>query len=92
MARGLLRDEDTVTELRICTGADGGFTLYQDAGDGYGYEQGEYALTRIHWEDQARRLTIEDRQGAYPGMKKKMTLSVLSQDIVYDGNKLVIEF
>lgn len=34
---------DRELEIRIYTGADARFTLYDDAGDGYGHEQGEYA-------------------------------------------------
>ncbi len=45
-------------EIRIYGGADARFELYEDAGDGYGYQRGEYALTPIRWDDRARRLTI----------------------------------
>lgn len=55
-------------ELRVYPGADAGFSLYDDAGDGYGYEQGEYTLTPMHWDDATRQLTISERQGAFPGM------------------------
>lgn len=91
MACGLLKDEDTVTQLRIYPGADGSFTLYQDAGDGYGYEKGEYAITRLVWRDRERRLIMEERQGAYPGMNA-MTLSVRNKTIVYDGTRQEIQF
>lgn len=37
--------------LHIYPGADGSFTLYEDAGDGYGYENGEYCLTEITYND-----------------------------------------
>ena len=30
---------------------DSSFTLYEDAGDGYGYENGEYCLTEITYND-----------------------------------------
>jgi hypothetical protein len=33
--------------------------LYNDTGDGYGYEKGEYRLTRVKWDDTARNLTYE---------------------------------
>ena len=55
-------------EVRIYPGADGDFVLYEDAGDGYGYEQGEFAQIRFHWNDEARTLTIDAREGNYPGM------------------------
>ena len=42
-------------------GAEAGFTLYEDAGDGQGYLQGEYAKTRLIWK--AGRLTAELAEG-----------------------------
>ena len=30
---------------------DAEFFLYEDAGDGYGYESGEYTVTRIGWNE-----------------------------------------
>lgn len=41
--------------LWIYTGADGKFELYEDSGDGYGYEQGEYCVTYVSYSDQARK-------------------------------------
>ena len=38
-------------EIHIYPGADANFDLYEDSGDGYGYEQGEYTLTHVHWDD-----------------------------------------
>ena len=43
--------------LKIYPGADASFTLYQDALDGYGYEQGEYTLTEITWDEAEKRLS-----------------------------------
>lgn len=34
---------DAELEIRVYTGADARFVLYDDAGEGYGYEQGQYA-------------------------------------------------
>ncbi len=46
--------------LWVFPGADGELRYYSDAGDGYGYEQGEYTLKTYRWDDAARRLTDED--------------------------------
>ena len=43
--------KDAPYEVVIYGGADGEFTIYDDAGDGYGYEAGEYAMTRISRRD-----------------------------------------
>ena len=50
----------------VFAGADGSFTLYEDAGDGYGYETGDYRLTGLNWRDAERRLSI-DRPSSGPG-------------------------
>lgn len=54
-------------ELRIYGGADGEFDLYEDEGDGYGYETGAHAWTRLRWDDARRTLTVQ-RRGGYPGI------------------------
>ncbi len=43
-------------ELRVYPGADGAFRLYDDAGDGYGYEKGEFGITSLTWNDKEKRL------------------------------------
>ena len=37
--------------LQAYAGTDGNFTLYEDAEDGYGYENGEYCVTKIRFCD-----------------------------------------
>lgn len=63
-------------EILVCPGENGAFTLYEDAGDGYGYEQGECAWTELAWDDAAGVLTIGARQGGYPGMCVQRVLRV----------------
>ena len=57
-APGLCTDEMEGTDicLRVYPGADGRFTLYEDAGDGYGYEKGEYCLTYLTYDDAHRKV------------------------------------
>lgn len=55
-------------ELRIYRGADGDFDLYEDAGDGYGYEQGQHSLIPLRWDDRSSTLIIGERQGSFTGM------------------------
>ncbi len=55
-------------ELRVYAGADGDFTLYEDAGDTYNYEKGEYATIAFHWDDASHSLSIGERKGKFPGM------------------------
>ena len=42
--------------VRVYAGADGAFMLYDDAGDGYDYEQGKYILRELRWTDRDRHL------------------------------------
>ncbi|MGA8428316.1 MAG: TIM-barrel domain-containing protein [Candidatus Sulfotelmatobacter sp.] len=64
-------------ELRIYTGADGEFVLYQDAGDGYDYELGVHSVIPMHWSESNRTLTIGQREGKYPGMPASMEMKVV---------------
>jgi alpha-D-xyloside xylohydrolase len=46
-----------IDRLRIYSGADGDFTLYDDDGKTYAYEKGDSKITRLHWDDAAQKLT-----------------------------------
>ena len=58
-------------EIEIYPGADGQFTLYEDEGDGYGYEQGAYSTIDLTWNDALGCLGISARKGSFPGMLKE---------------------
>ncbi len=60
-------------ELWFYPGADGKFTLYEDAGDGYGYERGQYATTELRLDNRRGTLTISDRKGSFPKMPNPLT-------------------
>jgi alpha-D-xyloside xylohydrolase len=64
-------------ELRVYTGADGSFTLYEDENDNYDYEKGAYATIPIHWDEGQRTLTIGERKGTFPGMVETRTFRVV---------------
>jgi alpha-D-xyloside xylohydrolase len=55
-------------EIRIYPGADGEFTLYEDENDNYNYEKGAYSTITFKWNDAQKKLTIEERKGAFTGM------------------------
>ncbi|MGN6626183.1 MAG: DUF5110 domain-containing protein, partial [Tepidisphaeraceae bacterium] len=52
-------------------------TLYDDAGDGFGYEKGQYATIPLSWNDKNGTLTIGARAGNYPGMPAKRTFHIV---------------
>jgi len=84
--------------LQIYPGQDGEFTLYQDEGDNYNYEKGSFSTIRLRWEENRRRLIIEERQGTFPGMKKNLEFCVSligdgnEYQIAYNGNQTIIDF
>ncbi len=73
---------DAPLELRIYTGQDGSFRLYEDEGDNYGYEQGAFSTIRLGWEDATRTLTLEARQGSFPGMiaRREFRVALIERD------------
>lgn len=67
-------------ELRIYPGADATFTLYEDENDNYNYEKGICSVIRFHWDEARRMLTIDDREGRFPGMLERRTFRVVLVD------------
>ena len=83
-------------EIRIYPGADAEFSLYEDEGDGYNYEQGYYSNIIFTWTDRTRTLHISARQGGYKGMilERKFTLVLpdgTSRTIDYNGNQVTVK-
>ncbi|MGM9674345.1 MAG: DUF5110 domain-containing protein [Bacteroidaceae bacterium] len=44
--------------ITVYPGSDASFTLYEDDGDTYAYEQGHCHRTLIEWNDRKQKLTI----------------------------------
>lgn len=59
---------DAPYEIRIYVGGDAQFVLYEDAGDGYGYEREERSFIRMRWNQSNAELVIGRREGTFPGM------------------------
>ena len=72
LPRSILRPLATA----LLSGADGGFTLYEDDGETYRYERGERATTALRSDDARRTLHIAARQGRYRGMVTRRELLV----------------
>jgi alpha-D-xyloside xylohydrolase len=58
---------DPVT-LYIFPGKDATFTLYEDEGVNYNYEQGQFSSIGITYDEATRSVTIGERKGSYSGM------------------------
>lgn len=96
---------DTIT-LQVYAGQDGAFTLYEDEGTNYNYEKGAFSTIKFHYAQKEQILTIDARQGNFPGMLNERYFIVhyntkatsLSPDvnknqgavITYNGKKQVI--
>ena len=99
-AAGGLQYADEVTgallELQIYPGADGVFVLYEDEGNNYNYEKGNYTTIELRWEDADRCLTIGKRRGYYDGMEKTRTFRIrlggMVKEVSYTGEEETIPF
>jgi alpha-D-xyloside xylohydrolase len=64
-------------ELRVYTGSDAEFILYEDENDNYNYEKGIYATIAFKWNEQSQTLVIGDRTGNFPGMLNNRTFKII---------------
>jgi alpha-D-xyloside xylohydrolase len=64
-------------ELRIYTGEDGHFILYEDENENYNYEKGTYSTIEFSWNENKQTLIIDQRKGNFPGIKKKRTFNIV---------------
>ena len=82
-------------EIDLYPGADGTFTLYEDEGDGYGYENGAFSTIEFRWDEATAELTIGARKGSFPGMlrERDFVIQPLGREPVkvhYDGRELKV--
>ena len=98
---------DAPLTIEVYTGADGTFSLYEDAGRDYGYERGEFSRIPLAWDEKSGELRIGTREGRFPGMTEKRELRVRWIDgpradagtlepqadttVQYDGKALVVK-
>ena len=83
-------------ELIVYPGANATFTLYEDEGDNYNYERGQYTEIPITWNDRSRTLTLGRRNGSYSGMLttrqfRIRTVSGQTKTIRYTGEKQTVK-
>jgi alpha-D-xyloside xylohydrolase len=71
-------------ELHIYPGQNGNFTLYDDEGDNYNYEQGHFAMIHLSWDEATRRLTLHERQGSYSGMPGSREFRIFIGEVPYN--------
>ena len=64
-------------ELRVYTGADGEFTIYEDENDNYNYEKGTYTTIPIKWTEATQILSIGPTTGSFPKMLQNRKFNVV---------------
>ena len=67
---------DPIT-LYVYGGADGAFTLYEDQGTTYDYENSAFSQIALKWTDATKTLTIGARTGSFTGMLASRTFQVV---------------
>lgn len=82
--------------LCIYPGNNGSFTLYEDEGDNYNYENGAYTEIPMNWDNASRILTIGARKGEYNGMLQKRqfivkTINGNSKTVTYTGKRIKVK-
>ena len=95
---------DAPLELHIYGGENGQFVLYEDEGDSYNYERGEFSTISISWENHTRLLTLGRQVGDFPGLPKSRSFhvylheqvphevaNVMTRQIQYDGREMVVD-
>jgi alpha-D-xyloside xylohydrolase len=97
---------DTIT-LRVYSGKDAEFTLYEDEDVNYNYEKGAFSTIKINYNEQARTITIGDRKGSFPEMLKQRVFKIIritpqqskgldfeakeDQQVIYNGKSVTIK-
>lgn len=88
------REEEAVI-LHIFPGQDGVFTLYEDEGDNYLYEKGEYQTISLTWKNKENILIIGSRKGNCKGCPGERVFLLRRQGekdvaIRYQGEQMAI--
>jgi alpha-D-xyloside xylohydrolase len=80
----------------VYPGADASFTLYEDEGDNYNYEKGQYSTILLTWNDRSKTLTIGKRTGSFAGMPITRTFNVkivggTTKTVTYSGKSVSVK-
>ena len=66
-----------VIDLYVYQGADASFTLYADENVNYNYEKGAYSKIAFSYDDRMKVLSIEEREGEFPGMLEERIFNII---------------
>lgn len=81
--------------LTVFEGGDSEFDFYEDSGDGYGFENGDYMRVRFRWNDRDRVMEIGDVEGEFRrGFTDRIivvSVSGKTRTVTYQGKGMRIE-
>ena len=60
----------------VYTGKDGSFNLYEDEGENYNYEKGEFSTIPMSYSEANKTLTIGERKGSYKNMPETRSIKI----------------
>ena len=89
------QSRDSLT-IKIYPGKDCSFALYEDEGDNYNYEKGDYSIITFLWNEKSMKLIIKQREGIFKGMLQKRTFFIEKVGtkektaVEYDGRELSV--
>lgn len=63
--------------IRVYSGKDADFQLYEDSGDGYAYEHGARAIIPMHWDDLHETFVLGTAKGDFDGMLRNHTIRIV---------------
>ncbi|MBR1848477.1 MAG: DUF4968 domain-containing protein [Lachnospiraceae bacterium] len=85
--RNVREMEAKPVQVVIYPGCDGTFPFYEDAEDGYGYEQGKYHISELCWCEKNQEFTVKSH-GDKAYQKSKLNWKLVTNDLVaFDGEK-----
>ena len=81
-----------VIDLYVYQGADGNFTLYEDENVNYNYEKGAYSMIEFSYNEKMKLLSIEERQGEFPGMLEERVFNIIPVSKDGIGKKQTVKY
>ena len=69
--------QPSLINLYVYAGRNGRFTLYEDEGTNYDYEQGQYATIDFTYDEANHTLTIGSRKGSFSGMLRQRQFRIV---------------
>ena len=87
---------DAPYDIRVYSGADATFDIYEDAGDGYDYENGRFSIMTIAWTEEDKVLALSSRRGSFDSLieQRQYNITVIHEDhkqtntMLYNGSAI----